>query len=158
MDLSHLIDSGNNESNTSSVISNHTPNNHSNAGSNISNSNSIKTNPSNSSMPTINLDDVVDDPIEQFLKDPNKVSRNKKEEENKIKKNLESKTTPQKPIPRTNVPEVEGKITAFVPFLKDNKVSFHSFSIQSKTTTNVDIEHITPPYVIESSNKKNKAQ
>lgn len=157
MDLSHLVDSGNNQSNTLSVASSNTPNNQSNrlsnSGSSVLNKNSNNTSHSSGSDVSSNNND----PLVQFLSDPDKISRNKKEEENKAEKERKNRNTPQKPIPRSNVPEVEGKVTAFVPFVKGGKVSFHSFSIQTKTATNMDIEHITPPYA-NQSNKKNNAQ
>lgn len=162
MDLSHLIDSGND---TRSVISNNnTPNNNtnstkSNSGrSNVtimpnSNTSSIQSNNITSNNTTSN----DEDPLQAFLNDPNKASRNAQNKEKKIQNEIKKERTPQEPIPRTDIPEVNGKITAFVPYQKNGVVSFHSFSIETKTTTNVMVDHITPPYV-KQSNKKNNAK
>ena len=156
MDLSHLIDSGINGNSN-----NNTPNN---------NRSSVKTNSTNNARSNVaifqnnnrsvtsnNVPNVSDDndPLAAFIKDPNKASRNLKNEKNKVEQQLKKEREPQQPMPRSNVPEVEGKTTAFIPYQnKDGSISFHSFSIKTKTTTNVTVEHITPPYV----NKKNNIQ
>jgi hypothetical protein len=150
IDLSHLVDSGiNNHSNTSN-----------------NNSSSVKTNsnhtaPSNVTiLPNSHSSNVSNnnDPIATFVKNPNKVSRNIQNEKNKAERTLKTERETRPLIPRSNVAEVEGKTTAFIPYTnKDGSIAFHSFSIHTKTTTNMTVEHITPPYV-NQSNKKNNVQ
>lgn len=133
MDLSNLIHSGNNMSNTASVRSNVTPN--------INHRNSIPGN---------------NDPIQAFINDPEKASREQQRKENNMKAEHTNKTTAKQPIIQSNIPEIEGKTVAFIPFTtKDGKVSFHSFSIQTKVKTNVDVDYITPPYVNQSNKNAN---
>jgi hypothetical protein len=183
MDLSHLIDSGINGNSNNGNSNNNTPNNNSsvktnstsNARSNVAippNSNASNSNArSNVTVPQIsnvsnrnasnsNVSNISDnnDPIATFLKDPNKVSRNLQNEKAKAENKFKKERTPQEPLSRSDVPEVKGKTTAFIPYKnKDGSITFQSFTIKTKTATNMTVEHITPPYV-NQSNKKNNVQ